>query len=365
MIKLIKPYISFEEIEAEFRGVFENGCFTRGKYVAAFSEQIRTYTGTKHAFLTTSATTALWMCMRLLGIGSDDEVIVSDFSFPATANIVEDVGARPVFADVSLDTFNMPPEELERKITSKTKAVIFVDAMGNPSGIHAIKAICQKRNIPLIEDAACAIGSSEHGVRCGNIADLTCFSFHPRKLLTTGEGGAITTNNDVWAEKLAIKLAHGAVVENGKFDFIDYGYNFRLPELQAIMGIKQLEKIDAIVRDRNQIRDVYAHELVPLGFRAQQVSENVIHNVQSLVFRVPEEINRDILITNLKNKNVESTLGTYSLSGLTYYRRQYGDVQHNSIILQEQTITLPCYNGVDTVHVCKEVFKAIKIRSTM
>jgi perosamine synthetase len=365
MIKLIKPYISFSEIEDEFREIFETGCFTKGKNVAIFAEKIRAYTGAKHAFLTTSATTALWMCMRLLGIEKGDEVIVSDFSFPATANIVEDVGAKPVFADISLDTFNMLSEDIERKINSKTKAVIFVDALGNPSGIHDIKTICNKKNIPLIEDAACAIGSSEKGVRCGNIADLTCFSFHPRKLLTTGEGGAITTNHDVWAEKLAIKLAHGAVAENGKFDFVDYGYNFRLSELQAVMGIKQLAKLDAIVKDRNLIRDAYKKELETLGFCSQQVFENVIHNVQSLVFKVPKEHDRDTLITNLKKQNVESTLGTYCLSGLTFYRRRYDDVQHNSTILQEQTITLPCYNGVDAMLVCQEIRTALRINSTI
>ncbi len=360
MIKLIKPYISFEDVAAEFREVFESGCFTRGKYVSAFAEKLCSYTGAKYAFLTTSATTALWMCMRLLGIGKGDEVIVSDFSFPATANIVEDVGARPVFADVGMDTFNMLPEELERKITPQTKAVIFVDALGNPSGIHAIKEICRRRNIPLIEDAACAIGSSERCVHCGNIADLTCFSFHPRKLLTTGEGGAITTGNDEWAENLAVKLAHGAVTENGKFDFIDYGYNFRLPELQAVMGIKQLEKIDEIVRDRNLIRDAYNNEMNALGFCSQQVNHDVVHNVQSLVFRVPPGCNRDALIDNLRKQNVESTLGTYCLSGLTYYRRQYNDIQSNSRLLQEQTITLPCYGKVDALQVCNRIRNALK-----
>jgi len=355
MIKLIKPYISFDEVEVEFREIFDTGCFTRGKYVAAFAEKIKGYTGARHAFLTTSATTALWMCMRLLEIGEGDEVVVSDFSFPATANIVEDVGARPVFADVSMDTFNMLPEELERKITAKTKAVIFVDALGNPSGIHTIKSICQKRNIPLIEDAACAIGSSEHGVRCGSIADLTCFSFHPRKLLTTGEGGAITTNNNAWAEKLAIKLSHGAVLQNDKFDFVDYGYNFRLPELQAVMGIKQLEKLDNIVRDRNLIRDDYKKELEVLGFRSQQVNDDAIHNVQSLVFRVPQKHDRDTLINNLKNQNVESTLGTYCLSGLKYYRGKYGNSCRNAFTLQEQTITLPCYVGIDSYKVVKSI----------
>jgi len=347
MIRLVKPYISFEEVEAEFREIFESGWFTRGKHVAAFADGIRRYTGARHACLTTSATTALWMCLRLLEIGPGDEVIVSDFSFPATANVVEDVGATPVFADVSMDTFNMLSEELERKITPRTRAVIFVDALGNPSGIHTILKICRQHGIPLVEDAACAIGSSENGVRCGNISDLTCFSFHPRKLLTTGEGGAITTNRDDWAKKLEIKLAHGAVLENGKFDFVDYGYNFRLPELQAVMGIKQLAKLDAIVRDRNLIRDAYDQALEPLGFRGQRTTEGVVHNVQSLVFRVPVRGDRDELIAKLKDKGIETTLGTYCLSGTSCYRGKYGDVQPNAMRLQETTITLPCFEGVN------------------
>lgn len=351
MIKLIKPYISFDEVETEFREIFESGWFTRGKYVTAFAEQIKEYTGARFAFLTTSATTALWMCLRLLDIGPGDEVIVSDFSFPATANVVEDVGAKPVFADVSLDTYNMLPEELERKITPRTKAAIFVDALGNPTGVHAVKEICRAHGLYLIEDAACAIGSSELSVRCGAIADLSCFSFHPRKLLTTGEGGAITTGNDDWAAKLAVKLAHGAEVTDGKFDFVDYGYNFRMSELQAVMGVKQLDKLDAIVRDRNRIRDSFVRDLEPLGFSAQRSSADVVHNVQSLVFTVPEGVNRDGLIAALKERGVETTLGTYCLSGTTYYRNKYRDIQPNAQRLQETTITLPCFEGVDVARV--------------
>lgn len=352
VIKLIKPYISFNEVESEFRDIFETGWFTRGKHVTAFAEQIREYTGARYAFLTTSATTALWMCLRLLDIGPGDEVIVSDFSFPATANVVEDVGAKPVFADVSLETFNMLPEDLEKKITERTRAVIFVDALGNPSGIHAIQEICRKYGLPLIEDAACAIGSSEQGIRCGAIADLSCFSFHPRKLLTTGEGGAITTNNGEWAGRLMIKLAHGAEVTAGKFDFVDYGYNFRISELQAVMGIKQLAKLDDIVASRNDIRDAFKGRLEPLGFRAQRTGTGVVHNVQSLVFRVPTGVDRDLLIAKLKDKDVEATLGTYCLSGTSYYRGKYRDVQPNAMCLQETTITLPCFDGVDISEVC-------------
>ena len=138
MIKLIKPYICFAEVEEDFKEIFASGIFTKGKHVAALRQEIAQYTGAKHAFLTTSATTALSIALKILNIKPGDEVIVSDFSFPATANVVEDIGAIPVFADVSLDTFNLLPEELEKKITPKTKSVIFVDAFGNPSGLHSI-----------------------------------------------------------------------------------------------------------------------------------------------------------------------------------------------------------------------------------
>lgn len=347
MIKLIKPYISFEEVENEFREIFESGWFTKGKFVEEFRKEIKTYTGAKYAYLTTSATTALTMALKAIDIQSGDEVIVSDFSFPATANVVEDLGAIPIFADVSLKTFNMLPDDLENKITLKTKAVIFVDALGSPDGIHEIKKICQKYNLPLIEDGACAIGSSEFGVRCGNIADITCFSFHPRKLLTTGEGGAMTFNDDKFVDFFDIKLNHGAVVNEGKFDFVDYGYNYRVPELQCVMGIKQIKKLDDIVYSRNTIRNKYIKALMSLGFKVQEVSNDIVYNVQSLVFIVPENINRDELVSYLKDNAIETTIGTYCLSGTTYYKNKYHDIQTNAKYLQDNTITFPCYDGVD------------------
>ncbi|MGJ0361828.1 DegT/DnrJ/EryC1/StrS family aminotransferase [Aliarcobacter cryaerophilus] len=355
MIKLIKPYISFEEVQNEFKEVFDSGWFTKGKFVEEFREEIKNYTGAKYCYLATSATTALTMALKAFDIKQGDEVIVSDFSFPATANVVEDLGAIPIFCDVDLDTFNMLPEQLESKITSKTKAVIFVDALGNPSGIHEIKKICGKYNLPLIEDAACAIGSSEFGVRCGNIADITCFSFHPRKLLTTGEGGAITFNNSKFVEFFEIKLNHGAKVTDGKFDFVDYGYNYRVPELQCVMGIKQIQKLDAIVSSRNIIRNQYIKKLEPLGFKVQQISGDVVYNVQSLVFKVPENINRDELIKYLKENNIETTIGTYCLSGGTYYAKKYNDIQPNAKYLEVNTITLPCYDGVDVEYISQKI----------
>ena len=355
MIKLIKPYISFEEVQNEFKEVFDSGWFTKGKFVEEFREEIKNYTGANYCYLATSATTALTMALKALDIKAGDEVIVSDFSFPATANVVEDLGAIPIFADVDLDTFNMLPEQLETKITSKTKAVIFVDALGSPTGIREIKKICEKHNLPLIEDGACAIGSSEFGVRCGNIADITCFSFHPRKLLTTGEGGAITFNDSKYVEFFEIKLNHGAKVVNGKFDFVDYGYNYRVPELQCVMGIKQLKKLDDIVKSRGLIRDQYIQALELLGFQVQKISNDVVYNVQSLVFKVPTNIKRDELVKYLKENGIETTIGTYCLSGGTYYAKRYNDIQPNAKFLEDNTITFPCYDGVDVEYIVQKI----------
>lgn len=361
-IRLMKPYINFDEVEDEFRSVFASGVFTRGDHVEAFRKELGAFTGAKHVHLATSATTALWICLKLLRVGPGDEVIVSDFSFPATANTVVDLGGVPIFADVSRETYNMSVSTLEPLLTPRTKAVIFVDALGNPTGLNDVNALCRFRRVPLIEDAACAIGSSEAGKRCGSVADLTCFSFHPRKIISTGEGGAICTDRDDWSEWMDIKLAHGARGMKGMaLDFVDYGYNFRLPELQAVMGRKQLAKIDTILAERNNVRDTYRALLEPIGFKAQKTGPDVRFNVQSLVFAVPAGCQRDRLIARLKEEGIESTIGTYSLSATTYFSAKSTVSNPNSRWLEENTITLPCYGGVDVEFVCRAIRKCLRI----
>jgi len=352
--RIIKPYISFSDVEKDLKEVFKTGIFTRGKYAQSFRDAIRKYTGAKYSFLTTSATTALWLSLKTIGIKPGDEVAVSDFSFPATANVVEDLGAKPVFVDVDVDTFNMLPEELQKKITPKTKAVIFVDALGNPSGILKIKEICKKHNIILIEDAACAFGSRVGDLKCGNISDITCFSFHPRKLVTTGEGGAITTNIKKYADFFEIKLNYGAVFRKKRWDFINYGYNFRLSEINSLMGLKQVQKMEEIIKHRKKARKAYVDYLEPLGFTIQKANKNVMHNLQSIVFKLPENINKDKLIGYLKRNNIESTIGTYCLSKTSYYKK-YNQVQPHAKLLEETTITLPCFQGVDIVYICRKI----------
>jgi len=359
MLRLIKPYIRYRDVRRQFREVFRTGMFTKGKYVDQFKNDLREYLKCSNVSLTTSATTSLALCLEVLKIKPDDEVIVSDFSFPATANVVENIGAVPIFADVDLKTYNMLPEDLEKKISSKTKAVIFVDALGNPSKIHEISAICKKHNIPLIEDAACALGSSEYGVKNGNIADLTCFSFHPRKLLTTGEGGAVTTNNPSYADEIEVKLNHGAIFKENRFQFITSGFNYRMNEMQAIMGIEGLKQLDKNIQIRSKIKHKYTEALSELGFIPHSTTHPAFHNVQSVVFTVPLKINRDGLIQYLKTKGIESTIGTYCLSNTSYYKSKYNNVQPNSKFLEENTITLPCYKGVNTRKIIKTISKYV------
>ncbi|MCL6419716.1 DegT/DnrJ/EryC1/StrS family aminotransferase [Aestuariirhabdus haliotis] len=356
-IKLIKPYIAFDEVSSELKDIFDSGQLTKGKHVEKLVGSLKEYTGAKHAFLTTSATTALTLCLKALGIKSGDKVAVSDFSFPATANVVEDLGATPVFVDVDKLTYNMLVKDLRKKLDSSVKAVIFVDALGNPSGLIEIKEVCQEFGIPLVEDAACGLGSSVDGAKVGAIADMTCFSFHPRKLLTTGEGGAILTNSDKYAEWLRVKLNHGASGIKGKgMNFVDFGYNYRMSEIQALLGWKQIMKLDSIVVSRNAIASEYEKLLGPLGFKRQACAEGVYHNIQSLVFTVPDDGSRDQVIDALSEQMIESTLGTYCLSATTYYKKRYGMVQSNALWLENNTITLPCYEGV----VVKRVVSVIR-----
>ena len=346
-VKLIKPYIDYFEVEDYFKDIFKSAWFTKGKYLKEFKQILKEYIKAKYIFTTSSATTALSLALEIVGVKNKDEVIVADFSFPASVNVIENIGAKPIFCDVSLKTFNMCQKNLEKKITKKTKAIIYVDTFGNPSGVHKIKNIAKKYSIPLIEDAACALGSSEAKVKCGNIADITCFSFHPRKVINTGEGGAISTNNEKYAKSLEIKLNHGAVDINGKLDFISSGYNYRLTEIQAVMGLLQIKKLNYIVKSRNKIRIKYIKTLKSLNFIPQKINKNVKYNVQSLVFITPNNINRDKLIQKLKKNNIESTIGTYSLSSTSYYKNKYNDIQKNSKYLYENTITLPCHEDVN------------------
>ena len=356
MIKLIKPSLSYEDIETEIQEIFNSGQFTQGVNVDKFKLALKQYIGVNYLGLTTSATTALVLALRICGVKAGDKVAVSDYSWPASSNVIEEVGAIPIFIDINPETFNMCPRDLKSKINKDVSAVIFVDTFGNPSGVNLIKDICDSYQIPLIEDAACALGSEIDNRKVGTYADITCYSFHPRKVINTGEGGAICTNNQEYADEIEIKLSAGASgrAEVG-LNFTDYGFNYRLTEIQSLMGWKQILTLDELINKRSIVKQKYLEKLTNLGFIEQKVDQNVKHNFQSIVFLVPENINRNMLIDHLYSKNIESTLGTYCLSSTKFNIEKYNNVQNNSSLVERMAITLPCYEGVDVDYVVSEI----------
>tara|TARA_B100002019_G_C21263271_1_gene597928 strand:- start:1346 stop:2431 length:1086 start_codon:yes stop_codon:yes gene_type:complete len=356
MIKLIKPYIYLSDIQGDLEEIFSSGQFTQGININKFEKELKSYTSADFVGLTTSATTALSLSLRVLGVKQGSKVAVSDYSWPASSNVIEELDAKPIFVDINPSTFNMCANDLNKKLDSSFDAVIFVDTFGNPSGIDEIKNICDKYSVPLLEDAACAIGSKINEIKIGNFSDITCFSFHPRKLLNTGEGGAILTNNQEYANKFKVKLAAGASskAEIG-LNFTDFGFNFRMTEIQALMGWKQLKRLDSVIEERKKIKEDYIYNLSKYNFTPQYVNSNVIHNVQSVVFRSPDNLNRNDLIKYLYSNGIETTLGTYCLSGTNFNNSKYNDIQPNSYKLESDAITFPCYTGIDLQFVMDKI----------
>ena len=218
IIRLAKPNISSNAID-EIADVFKSGFLVQGKKVAEFEKNLANYFNVKNAICVSSGTAALHLSLIALNIKQGDEVIVPAFTFPATANVVELVGAKPVFVDINLNDFCIDISEIESKITEKTKAIIPVHEFGQVAKIHEIIEIAKKYNLKVVEDAACAFGAEYNYKKIGTFGDTGCFSFHPRKAITTGEGGVILTNNEYIVERLFALRNHGIVYNYGEIEF--------------------------------------------------------------------------------------------------------------------------------------------------
>ena len=262
-----RQWISEKDTEA-VRKVLEGPFITCGPKVKEAEERLASYTGAKHAVVVNSGTSALHCACIAAGIKEGDEVITTPITFAASANCVLYCGAKPVFADINPETYNIDPASIRAHITDKTRAVIAVDFTGQVVQADEIRAICDEFGLVFIEDAAHSIGSSYNGKMVGNIADMTCFSFHPVKTVTAGEGGAILTNNDDYYKKLVLAHTHGITHDEDEmedaphegpwyYEQICLGYNYRMTDFQAALLISQLDRIDEFVARRKKIVATY------------------------------------------------------------------------------------------------------------
>lgn len=354
-IPLQRPCFNTLEEKAVVQ-VLRSGWVTQGPKVLEFEDSIKKFTGAKYAIATTSCTTALSLSLYVLGIGPGDEVIVPSFSFIATANVVTHVGAKPVFVDIDPKTYNINPEKIEQAITDKTKAIIPVDQVGLPADLQKIHKIAQKYNLYVVEDAACALGSIYKGRNIGFFGDLACFSFHPRKIITTGEGGMILTNNKDWADKLRILRHHGMSIsdvqrhKSSKIIFEKYsviGYNFRMSDIQAAVGVEQMKKLPLILKKRAFFAKRYNKNfLKSKNIVSPYVPEDSQHNWQSYIIRLRpnKKITRNELIQKLHDVGIAGRTGIMAAHLEKPYKKMYPKLSLSETESAARgTITLPLF----------------------
>lgn len=346
MIRLTIPQTDARELQ-EIASVLESGYLTQGPKTAEFESKVADLIGCRFAFAMSSCTTALHLALVVLGIQPGDEVLVADFTFPATANVVAQIGASPVLVDIALDTFTMDPSDLARKITPRTKAILPVDAFGCSADYDPILEIAARHNLPVIEDAATTIGAKYYERFCGNLTTLGCFSFHPRKIITTGEGGMITTNDPELAERIKLLRSHGGVKSGNRFQYEAAGFNYRLSDLQSAVGVAQMDKLPSIISRRRELASNLTARLAALpGLRLPSEPQWGGHIYQSYVILLDERHDRDRIMEAMNARGVETAIGTYALHDQPFFQRQYGYKSGqlpNSHAAFTRSITLPLY----------------------
>lgn len=351
--------------------VLKSGWLVQGKKVREFENKWSEFTKLKYSCATTSCTSGLLMALNVLNISKGDEVLVPAFTWVSTANVVELSGAKPIFIDISLDDFNINQNLIECKITKKTKAIIVVHLFGAPANMKEINKIANKHNLFVIEDAACGFGSYINDKHVGNFGDIGVFSFHPRKSLTTGEGGMINCKNKTIYKRLKALRDHGAHISDFQrhhsnkpyflSDHIIAGYNNRMTDIQAAIGVDQLKYAKKILRDRRCIANFYYNELSNLKiFKLPMVAKNNKNGFQSfpcLIFRSFENISdikkinliRNKLMEYLYENDISTRPATHSVHLLSFYKNKYNLKRQdflNSYYANECSISLPIYYGL-------------------
>nr|WP_321352409.1 DegT/DnrJ/EryC1/StrS family aminotransferase [uncultured Methanoregula sp.] len=366
-IPLARPFFDNEEI-SEIKGVLESGWVTQGPKVKEFEEGIKRKIKSKHAIAVTNCTDALHLALLCSGISSGDEVLVADYTFPATGHAVLYCGAKPIFVDINPKTYNIDPGNIESLITNKTKAIIPVHTFGQPAYMDEINDIAGKYNLLVIEDAACALGALYKGKYAGTMGDIGCFSFHARKGITTGEGGMLVTNDDNFAAKARYLSTFGMKVRsqiNGIFsipEFVDLGYNYKMSDITAAVGVVQLRRLDAIIERKQALAQYLDDQLDEIeGITKPYIDPNTFSIYQAYVALVNQKINRNKLIQSLKLKGIQTQIGTYASHIQPVYSSK--NVCPNSKHIFDTAIALPLYYSMtkdDIDYVCDNLKKCLE-----
>lgn len=356
-IPVAKPSFGVEEEHALVE-VLRSGWVSQGPRVAEFEKKFAEYVGAAHAVAVSSCTTALHLALVAAGIKSGDEVICPSLSFIATANAIVHAGASPVFVDIDKTTYNLDPNQIEEAITPRTKAILVVHQIGLPAALDEINEIAARRGLLVIEDAACAVGAEYKGRRIGSPHSLmACFSFHPRKVLTTGEGGMITTADKDLAARLRGLRQHAMTVSDlarhGSSKVViesydEVGYNYRMTDFQAAVGIVQLGRLDAMIARRRKLAEQYTERLGSLGWLTPPVeTPGCRHTFQSYMVRVHDgaPVSRDVLMQELLDRGISSRRGIMAMHRELPYRSQkWSAVLPVTDLVTDSALVLPLFH---------------------
>jgi perosamine synthetase len=345
-IPLMAPDINSCDIEA-LTAVLESGMLVQGKEVKRLEDSISKYINVKHSIAVSSGTSALHLSLIALGIGEGDEVIIPAFSFIATANVIELVGAKPIFVDIDINTFTIDCSLIENAITSKTKAIMPVHEFGLTADMSLIKKIALKHSLFIIEDAACALGAKENNIYAGAFGDLGCFSFHPRKTITSGEGGLITTNNDTLAKKIRQLRNHGIETVNNKMEFVIPGFNYRMTDFQAALLNSMFKRFENILTIKKHLASIYSKEINNKYITIPSQQKGKDHSWQTYHVLLDNKLNQEDIIKLLKSKEIGTNYGAQCIPNEQFYKRKYNlDCKTffpNAMTAYKQGLALPLY----------------------
>ncbi len=365
-IPLIKPYLN-QAIRDKVLSVLDSGYLTEGPVTRELEHTFKLYTGAANALAFTSCTTGLETALRAVKIGPGDEIIIPDYTYPATANVVNIIGATAIIVDVDPGSMLIDYDELEKAVSPKTRVIMPVSLFGNPLDYDRLNLIKKEYGLHIIEDAACSIGASFQGKQVGSLADISVFSMHPRKFITTGEGGMLTTDNTEWAnwiqsyKHFGLDMHPATPTEN----FYQTGTNYKLSDLLAAIGLEQMCMIDDLLKRRIELADNYKQLIKDIDtIKIPLTTESGVHSFQSFCIFIN---NRDQVMQDMREKGIEVQIGTYALHQYPVFSSQTSCQVHGEMKgskhAYEHALTLPLFHELtndDQEYIVQHLSESIK-----